>query len=441
MNEKSENIKYRFLLGTHTMMFCVGFGYATSYLQNLQVPDGTIGFAISFFAVIGALFQLLLGRVADKSRRWNFKNLLILLAAVQLASSLAVPFTASFSMLSLVLFGFVLIITYSMLPLLSSVSFFYASQNLRVDFGIARGIGSTAYGAISIIMGKTVTAFGTGCIPLFAAGTSLALLIESMLLPSPAKYRTVHSEDALKAANVSDEGASNSFSGENAKSQNGRSGRETGISSPETRKIETSSPKTREKPLLLRYPAFTLMFLGLTVVMVFHNMNITYFVRIIEKTGGNSTSLGIALGIAAVMEIPTLFFYGKLSKKISSKTLLLISCLVFTMKALLFCIAGNVIAVYLIQGLSIGSFGLMAAAKVYYAHDTFEEKDVVTGQAFVSMTEALGMVMGSFFGGLIINASGINGVLWGGFAICAIGTALAAISLFCKQKKHSNANQ
>lgn len=420
MNEKSENIKYRFLLGTHTMMFCVGFGYATSYLQNLSVPDGTIGFAISIFAVAGALFQLLLGRVADKSRRWNFKNLLILLAAVQLASSLALPFTASFSTLSTILFGFVLIITYSMLPLLSSVSFFYASQNLRVDFGIARGIGSTAYGVISIIMGKAVTAFGTGCIPLFAAGTSLALLIESMLLPSPAKYRAVLSEDATKAAS-----ANKHIDGESASSLGATDG-----------EIESSSPRTREKPLLLRYPAFTLMIFGVTIVMVFHNMNITYLVRIIEKVGGNSTSLGIALGISAVMEIPSLFFYSKLNKKITSKVLLVVSCAVFTLKALLFCVAGSVTAVYLIQVLSIGAFGLLAAAKVYYAHDVFDEKDVVTGQAFVSMTEALGMVMGSFFGGLIINGSGINGVLWGGFAICTLGTVFAAGSLFWKQRNH-----
>ena len=387
MNEKAENIKYRFLLGTHTMMFCVGFGYATSYLQNLNVPDGIIGMAISVFAVVGALLQLILGRIADKSRFWNFKNLLILLASVQLTSSLLLPFTASFSVVSTVLFGFVLIITYSMLPLLSSVSFFYASQQLKVDFGIARGIGSTAYGIISIILGRAVTSFGTGCIPVFASGVALALLVESLLLPSPSKYQTTTKQVS-----------------------------------------EKNSPRSREKPLLLRYPAFMLMFLGMTIVMVFHNMNITYFVRIIEKVGGNSTSLGIALGISAVMEIPTLFFYGKFSKKISSKMLLLISCIFFLLKAVLFCVAGSVTAIYLIQGLSIGAFGLMAAAQVYYAHDTFDEKDVVTGQAFVSMTEALGMVMGSFFGGLIINASGINGVLWGGFAICAVGASFATAS-------------
>ncbi len=179
MNEKAENIKYRFLLGTHTMMFCVGFGYATSYLQNLNVPDGIIGMAISVFAVVGALLQLILGRIADKSRFWNFKNLLILLASVQLTSSLLLPFTASFSVVSTVLFGFVLIITYSMLPLLSSVSFFYASQQLKVDFGIARGIGSTAYGIISIILGRAVTSFGTGCIPVFASGVALALPVEA----------------------------------------------------------------------------------------------------------------------------------------------------------------------------------------------------------------------------------------------------------------------
>ena len=178
-----------------------------------------------------------------------------------------------------------------------------------------------------------------------------------------------------------------------------------------------------------------LMLFGVTIVMVFHNMNITYLVRIIEKTGGNSTSLGIALGISAVTEIPSLLFYGKLSKLAPSRILLLISCGMFALKSLLFCVAGSVTAVYLIQGLSIGAFGLMAASKVYYAHDTFEEKDIVTGQALVSMTEAVGMVMGSFFGGLIINASGINGVLWGGFAICASGAALAAAGAFCKVTK------
>ena len=397
MNEKNENIKYRFLLGTHTMMFCVGFGYATSYLQNLNVPDGTIGIAISAFSLLGALFQFILGRVADKSRRWNFKNLLIILASVQLVSSLILPFITSFSVLSTVFFGSILIITYSMLPLLNSVSFFYAARNLKVDFGIARGIGSTAYGIISIILGKAVTMFGTGCIPFFAAAVSFALLTESLLLPSPAGYVPY-----------------------NGKKRTG-----------------TKSDVTKQKPLLFRYPAFTLMLFGVTIVMVFHNMNITYLVRIIEKTGGNSTSLGIALGISAVMEIPSLFFYGKISKLASSKILLLISCVMFMLKSLLFCLAGNVTAVYLIQGLSIGAFGLMAAAKVYYAHDTFEEKDIVTGQALVSMTEAVGMVMGSFFGGLIINAGGVDGVLWGGFAICAVGTALAAAGAFSKSRKKS----
>ena len=381
------------------MMFCVGFGYATSYLQNLNVPDGTIGISISVFALLGALFQFILGRVADKSRRWNFKNLIILLASVQLASSLALPFLTSFSVISTILFGLVLLLTYSMLPLLNSVSFFYTACNLKVDFGIARGVGSMAYGIISIILGKAVTSFGTSCIPFFAAAVAFALLIEASLLPSPAGYTTAKNTNIVSQKNDSND----------------------------------SSDRKKQRPLIFRYPAFMLMIFGVTVVMVFHNMNITYLVRIIEKAGGNSTNLGIALGISAVMEIPSLLFYRKLSKLAPSRILLLISCGVFSLKALLFCVAGNVTAVYLIQGLSIGAFGLLAASKVYYAHDTFDEKDIVTGQALVSMTEAVGMVMGSFFGGLIINASGINGVLWGGFAICATGTAFAAIGAFKKR--------
>ncbi len=375
------------------MMFSIGFGYATSYLQNLDIADGTIGAAISLFSLAGAFFQFLLGRIADKSRRWNFRNLLILLSIIQLTASLLLPFISSYSLAGTILFGCILITTYSMLPLLSSVSFFYSSQNFKVDFGIARGIGSTAYGVISIIMGKAVTTWGTACIPFFAAGVSLALLIEALLLPSPAKYKIAEKIE-----------------------KNGQ------------------SSKKKEKALILRYPAFTLMLLGMTIVMVFQNMNVTYFVRIIEKVGGNSTSLGISLGITAVMEIPSLFFYSRLNKRISSKNLLLISCTVFTLKALLFCLAGSVTAIYLIQVLSIGAFGLMAAAKVYYAHDTFDEKDIVTGQALVAMTEAIGMVLGSLFGGLIIKTGGIKAVLWGGFAISLAGTILSAFGALLRKK-------
>lgn len=414
MNERTENLKYRFLLGTHTMMFCIGFGYAATYMQELGIADSTIGVVMSSFSVLGALLQLFIGRVADRSSRWNFRNLLLLLAGIQLTASLSLPLLKTLPSVSALCFGSILATTYSMLPLLGAISFFYSSRSLKVDFSIARGIGSTMYAVVSVIMGKAVVFLGTGCIPFFSAAVSLAIIIEACVLPDPRRTpATVSAGDSESDSGIT-------------------SGKGAGLGTS----AETGSGKcSKEKPLLLRYPSFTFFLFGMTVVMVFHNMNIAYFVRIIDKVGGDSGSLGIALGISAVVEIPSLFFYGKLNRHASSKVLLFISCVAFLLKSLLFAAAGSVGFIYVIQALSFAAFGLQAASKVYYAHDTFEEKDLVTGQALVSMTEAVGMVLGSLVGGFLIKETGVDGMIWYGALICGVGVALAATGLVLSFRK------
>ena len=155
--------------------------------------------------------------------------------------------------------------------------------------------------------------------------------------------------------------------------------------------------------------------------MLFHNMLMTYFIYAIEHVGGDSSNLGIALGLAAALEIPILFLYTRIKGNTPSKYFLTASGIFFFAKAALFVVAQSVTMIYLIQCLQIVSYGLMAAARVYYVDETVGKKYETTGQAYMSATETIGIVLGSIIGGFLMQGFGVGALLWGGAVASFVG--------------------
>ncbi len=170
------------------------------------------------------------------------------------------------------------------------------------------------------------------------------------------------------------------------------------------------------------------MLIGLSLVMLFHNMLMTYFIYVIERAGGNSGDMGMAVGVAAVVEIPVLFLYTRVRKDRPSAGFLTISGFAFLLKAVLFIFAKSVGMIYLIQCLQCLAYGLMAASRVYYVDETVGEENEATGQAYIAATETIGLVLGSALGGLIMQNLGLETLLVVGAVACAAGASFMLLS-------------
>lgn len=372
MDERRENIRYCALLGVHTMMLCPAINFVAPYLSAAHVSTKSIGILVAVSCLLAVVFQQIFGRMVDKNLV-DGKKLLLLMTAVLTVAAFSLVFVKGGG-LRAIIFGGLYCITLIMMPILYSFSFFYENKGISVNYGVARGCGSMSYAACSIVLGFLVAKLGTGVVPVTYGLLGAALF--AILLSMPTLKGTASA---------------------------------------------SASPAQSRSLQLSKFPAFRLMLIGLSLVMLFHNMLMTYFIYAIEYVGGDSSNLGIALGLAAVLEIPVLFLYTRIKGNTASKYFLTASGVFFFVKAALFVAAQSVTMIYLIQCLQIVSYGLMAAARVYYVDETVGKKYETTGQAYMSATETVGIVFGSIIGGFLLQGFGVGALLWGGAVASLVG--------------------
>ena len=389
------NVKCSFLMATYFALHCVVLSYVTYYLGSIGFSDLFISIVVGCAAMIGGFLQIAAGRIVDRIPKWNWKKVLLVLGSVELALALSRIFIDN-STWQWIAYGLIIILQMIMLPMVNLSSFDYSSKGMKVNFGVVRGIGSASFAVCSYIVGKLADVFGSGSILEITAVITAAYLISVLIMPNP------------------------------------------GMSAQK----EISNDKTKVSILSLigKYKPFFVMVTGLTLMLFFHNMINTFIIRIVETVGGDSKSLGLALGLGAFAELPLLFFYSKISgfRKNSSGLLLIIACAVFLIRSVLYFFTSSEMMIYINQLLQGASFGLMVAAKSTYSDECMKPEDKAVGQSFMTLTDAVGMVAGTFIGGILLSKGGVKLMLIGGIVCAALGTVIALIAVAMDRRKKTS---
>ena len=383
--------KYRVLQCLYWMSGCVAWGYFISYLDEYGYTSKVSGTIAALFALAAALIQPFLGRLADKSKVFHWKRILLILDILTLACLIALLFAGAKVAVGL-LFGAISMLVTTILSMVNVACFYYEHRGTAMNFGFARALGSLAYAMLSVILGKLIAPCGIKVVVI--AGIAIFVCEILVVLSMPYEGRQ---EEAGGDASVN---------------------RKTGFFA-----------------FFRRYPAFLLMVVACTLFLTFHDMYSNYLLRIMEKVGGGNEDLGIALALAAVLEIPVMIVSGWLAKKFPSCWLLVLSGAALVARGFAYLAAGTVMEVYLTQLFQVLTFALIASIGVYFTDETVAEEDLATGQAFMGMTIAGGNTIGFLVGGYLIDGFGVDAMLKAGTAISAVGTVFAVISSLMLRKK------
>lgn len=380
-------------MGTFFALNCLVISYAVLFLGSEGYTESSAGMLIAGAAVAGCILQFISGRIADRNPKWYWKKQLILFAAIVIVISVLriIPFhSAWWAGLS---YGLMIIAIFLMMPLVNGTSFYYSKRGAKVNFGIIRGIGSVSFAVISYITGFLAKKQGTGILAWITGILAVLFLAAVIIMPGKDKYTEPEPEEAAvrKQAALGD--------------------------------------------LLKTYPAFFIMAGAIALVLVFHNIVSSYLVRIVGEAGGSSESLGAALAVAAVSELPVMFLYSRIAKLpgASSKRLILVACGFFALRSVMFILAQSVVMIYIVQFLQCVSFALLVASKSTYAEECMKQGDKTTGQAVMSMTDSFGMVAGTLLGGFLITNSGIHTMLITASVIAFAGFGVALIAALKKE--------
>ncbi len=375
--------KYRILQCLYWMSGCVAWGYFISYLDEYGYSARVSGLIAAGFALGAALLQPFLGRLADRSRIFHWKNILLILDVLTLSCFLGLWFTNGKAAVG-ILFGAVSMLVTTILSMVNVACFYYEHKGTPMNFGFARALGSLAYAVLSAILGRLIAPCGIKVV-VFAG---ILIFAAEIILVCRLPY-----EGKVESARPAEEK------------------RKTGFGS-----------------FVRKYPAFLLMIIACILFLTFHNMYSNYMLLIMEKVGGGNAQLGIALALAAALEIPVMVVSGWLAKKIPSYWLLVVAGAALVVRGFAYLAAGTVMEIYLIQLFQILTFALIASVGVYFTDETMDQEDLATGQSFMGMTIAAGNTIGYFVGGSLIDSHGVDAMLKTGTAISAVGTVFAVFS-------------
>jgi PPP family 3-phenylpropionic acid transporter len=157
------------------------FGFVMSYLLEKGMTSAAVGSLNAGFAVLAAFLQPTLGRISDRSKYFDWKKQLQIIAVgLEILAVLSLIFQGKIP--SAILFGLFLVSVNCMNPFVFASPFYYERFGISINFGRVRALGSVSYALMSYIMGLLITRFGIIAVPYTIVLTSALFSLVVWLL-------------------------------------------------------------------------------------------------------------------------------------------------------------------------------------------------------------------------------------------------------------------
>lgn len=392
--------KYSLITFTQFIIVSAAMGFASFYLAQLDMDSFTCGIFIAVSGVIASILLPFIGTLSDKRHKINITSLVGLVAVIIIALSIPLLFQKKINMLvAAIIYTLIMVAVYISMSLVNSLCMYYSNRGLKINFGLARGVGSVAYTVGSFVVGYFCAdgRLESLCIPIAIIIGSVLMLVALLIFNS--KVKNLPSEAVSSGA-------------------------------------EEEKAAGSVLQFVKKYPVFILLLVGIVFVLSTHNVITNFTFQLCEFLGKGTEESGIVSGICSAAELPTMFLFALLLKKFKASTMIKVSCIFFCIKTLIVGIAlasGSITLLYCSAPFQMLGFALFTPASVYYANSIISDKDVVAGQSLLSVTATLGGVIGSLLGGFLLNTIEPVKTIWVMLAVSAVGTVIAFI--FAREKK------
>ncbi len=368
------------LFGLYFIINLSFYGYGVYFLESFKIPYIVIGITIGVSALITSILQPILGRFIDV-HHYSWQKILLILNLIIIISVILMSLTQ----LYILFFALILIASTGMYPFVVNSVFYYESYGIKTNFGVARGFGALTFCIFSFILGFALNDSGVWILLLLTLISSILMIITIFLLP--------------------DYGFSQKEQNEKSKSN-----------------------------ILTKYPAFALLLISMVMFMTFQNMFECYMIDIIENVGGSVVNVGISNSISSVLEIPVMFLFLKILKRVPAKNLIMIAGIFYILRAFLIFQAHDTFGIYLSQVFQMLTFAIISPATVHFTNEMMEDIDQYEGQALLGSTITIGLIFANFVGGNVLQFYNINILLIILIVLTVIGFVFTFLTNIFKNK-------
>lgn len=365
--------QYPYYFWVYYFLFYAGFAitniYIPIYLENINYSQSAIGLLLSVGPIATMLGQPLWGIAGDRAKN-KVSVLRLLVAGITL--SVAV-FTLSANFIFLLVVITALTFFQSALPPTSDAITLEYLESSRWKYGPIRTAGTLGFIIVAILAGF-MTKNSIGSIFILCIFLFLLTLIPTYMIPVIPGHLSKKSKLSL-----------------------------------------LTLLRNRKIMVIMFFVLITHSFIG------FYNI---FFPIFFKHLGSDNTLVGISLAVAAISEIPFVFWGDKLLDKFGTKRIIFGSTILLSLRWLLMYFANDTYSVLFIQLLHGPSMILLLISMVVYVSKTVPKELKVTGQTLYAMVNSgLSRIIGSALGGFLSDMLGIKYV----FLIGAVMTIFSVI--------------
>lgn len=383
--------QFTLIQGLYWMAYCILVSFSSVYLLDRGFQNAHIGLLISASSILSALLQPVAAARADRMVRFTLRQVCAGVAAAMTLCALGL-LTLPGKGLQAGLYMVLLVLLQLLTPFLYSLAMDCHNNHIRLNYGLARGAGAATYGIASAACGVLTAAFGVRVLPLILAG------LTAILVPALLTFR--HAGPVRKAL-------------------------------PREEALEESRDTA---PFLKRYPQVLLLLVAISLLFTSHNILISFPYQIVQGVGGDTQEMGTLLTIMSIADIPAMVLFSLLLKWAGSRFWVKVSSLSFFLHALLTWLAPGMPFLFGIQFLEGTGYALYTVAAVYFVNEIIDLRDRVQGQAYFSMTNTIGIVLGSSVGGFLLDWWGSGSLL--AFATVTGGAGMLLLLYALKKPVH-----
>lgn len=357
------------------MCYAAMMGFASMYLLQAGFSNSQVGMLIAAAGLLSALLQPVIAAYADRPDSLPLGMLVLLSGGMSLLFAVLLAVLRHSLVLTGLLYAGSMVLLQLSTPLVNSLGMAVVNRGEKLDFGIARGVGSLGYAAAAYVIGLLANRFGAVTIPI-SMGVGFFLFLLSVA----------------------------GFGGK------GEKRKEAAVSS--------------RSGFLKRYPRYAVVLLGLVLIFVSHVVLNSFTYQIVEAKGGTSEEMGVAMAFASLIELPVMFLFSWMLKKQKSHVWFRLSGVFFFLKCLGTLLCKDISGFYAVQLFQMFGWALMTVSAVFYINAIMEPLDSVKGQACYTVSLTLGNVVGAVAAGWILEKMGVTAMLVFGTVSALLGAGI-----------------
>lgn len=180
---------------------------------------------------------------------------------------------------------------------------------------------------------------------------------------------------------------------------------------------------------VLTAPGLAMFLVGVFLVWTaLSGLNAFYSIRIVAL-GGGATLVGVAWAVGAIVEVPIMFGFARLSRRFGNERLLVFGAFAFVLRALLAALAQDPVALVAISVLEGLSFSCFFIGGVTYVARLAPTNLTATAQGMFAATTGLATIGGSSVGGVVADAITIPGLFAAAAAIHLVAAGVIALAV------------